>query len=609
MTRAFSRLLLVGAVLVAVACDEEMIGLDQGTSSTLDVRAYVDADGNGSFDSGSDTPIASATVSLTGGETQLSETTGNDGVASFSGLAPGSYQLSFSGDLPDGSILATASSPTVVAPFRGESLSAEFRYAFLPGDLSGVVFRDDNENGELDDEDTPAPGLPVAIFTGATAAGEPMAEAITDANGSFLFTTLRPGTYTLQFTPFPTIEIVGGNTRTVTVQPDARGDVPVQFTGNLVVDISEARNAASGSVVTVEGVVTWQTQWDSRVYFLQDGTGGISTFDFNGPDLEIGDEIRITGQRGSFRGEVQVSPVNNLTALGHPGAPDPTTVTAARINAGDFQGMLVTLDGTVVSVDADGFDNQTVTLADPAGDEFLVFSDSRSGTSSDMWEEGEPYAVTGVLGTDDRNALAHRVEPRFPEDIVRGGSSVTIAEARAQEAGTSATVEGVITWQTEWDGRVYFLQDETGGISTFDFNAPDLQRGDRVRLRGELGAFRGETQLSPVDFATVIGSPGVPDPRGVTGEEINAGEFQGELVTITGTVTGIEEVNSFGTQLVTAEDEAGTSFNIFIDNRTGALLTEGEDEGQTFTFTGVLGTDDRDDPGPRLEVRDSDDVQ
>ena len=47
MPRLSSRLLIVGLLAALVACDEDMISLDSGESSTLTVRAYVDADGGG----------------------------------------------------------------------------------------------------------------------------------------------------------------------------------------------------------------------------------------------------------------------------------------------------------------------------------------------------------------------------------------------------------------------------------------------------------------------------------------------------------------------------------------------------------------------------------
>ncbi len=125
------------------------------------------------------------------------------------------------------------------------------------------------------------------------------------------------------------------------------------------------------------------------------------------------------GSVGAFRGEVQMSPTAvRIVESGF--APPPRTVTAAEINAGLFQGELVTVSATVDSLTADGFDNQTVFLGDGAGETFLVFGDSRSGVASTSWTVGAETIVSGVLGTDDRISnfpLPHRIEVRDLSDL------------------------------------------------------------------------------------------------------------------------------------------------------------------------------------------------
>jgi hypothetical protein len=192
--------------------------------------------------------------------------------------------------------------------------------------------------------------------------------------------------------------------------------------------------------------------------------------------------------------------------------------------------------------------------------------------------------------------------------MIAGTAPLTIADARATAPGTAVTVEGFVTWQEQWSGGpVYFLQDATGGISTFHSGAPALQRGDRIRITGDLGAFRGETQISPVTGLTVLGQEAIPAPRVVTGSEINAGQFQGELVAIDGTVVSVT-VFSFDNHRVELTDGDGTTFYVYVDSRTGIASTDWT-SGASVSLTGVLGTDDRDTPAARLEPRDPSDIQ
>ncbi|MBT8403676.1 MAG: hypothetical protein KJP18_07465 [Gemmatimonadetes bacterium] len=609
MRRSFPRVLAVAALLALVGCDEESITLATGSPSTLTVRAYVDTNGDGVWTAGVDEPIASVTITATStsGGAGGDATTGAEGQATLEGLLPGSYEVQFGGTMPTGSALSTAANPVVVAPFRGAALETEFRFTWFPASITGRLFRDDDDSGDFDPAaDLPAAGIGMALYAGSTATGTPIATLQTSADGAYAFMGLRPGTYTVEVDALETMEIVGGTTQTLMLAPEQAASLPVLFTGTLRVDVADARAAADGQTVTIRGVVTWQAQWDSRSYFLQDGTAGINVFDFDGPDLQIGEEIEITGTRGAFRGELQVSPVVALENFGDVGEPTPRAVTGDEINAGMFQGELVTIDGIVQAVDlVNNFGTHVVTVTDGAGTTFSIYVDNRTGVDAGDWSVGSTYGLTGVLGFDERDALPSRLEVRFAEDLQLGGSALSIADARTRD-GESVVIQGVISWQANWDDRVFFLQDATGGISVFFGGAEALQRGDVVQIRGTIGAFRGEVQMSP-QSVTVVGSGPAPSPRGVTGAEINAGSFQGELVTVTGELVSVN-VLSFDNQDVTIRDAAGTEFSVYVDSRTGLGSGAWPAPGATVRVTGVIGNDDRNDPAARVEARGTEDL-
>lgn len=621
MLRLSSRLLGVGLLVALAACSEDMISLDSGESSTLTVRAYVDADGSGAYDA-EDLGIADATVTATGESGVVSGTTDAEGVVTLT-LPPGSYALSMGEGGPAGTVLTTASQPVVAAPFRATDLSAEFRYAYLPGSISGRLFRDDNGSGTYEPgEDLPAAGIPITLST-APVGGAPqqvpsqgfMAETVTDADGAFSFETLRPGNYTVEVDLLETMAIEGGPSIPVTVGADAPVTIKAIFTGTLRIDIADARAASDGQTVSVEGIVTWHPSFDTRQLFVQDGTGGISVYAYDRPDAAIGDRVQITGERSSYDGEIQIGTVASFANLGPEGEPDPRPVSAADIDANTYEGQLATIEGTVEQIDVLSYDNQMILLRDGAGGAFAVKVDSRTGTFPEDWSVGETYTLTGILGTDQTESGTdidddhpHRLETRGPDDIVAGGSVISIADARGM-LGESVVVEAVVTWQNQWDDRTFFFQDGTGGLSTFFSGAPTLPRGTLIRVRGTIGAYRGEVQISPTDVQ-VLGNVAVPTPLGVTGAEINAGEFQGMLVTVTGTLQSIGEL-SYGNQMVILRDGAGTDLRIYVDSRTGVTAADWPAVGSTVRVTGVLGTDDRSQPegmGPRIETRDIDDI-
>lgn len=189
-----------------------------------------------------------------------------------------------------------------------------------------------------------------------------------------------------------------------------------------LITMAEARTMPEG-LVTLEGTVTWQTQWDDRIYFLQDETGGISTFHDEGAiPLAEGDRIKISGLIGQYRGEVQMNTITRITVLGQGAVPAPRTVTADQINAGQFQGELVQIQGTVQEVAVLAYGNQKVTIRDAFGTDFAVYSDSRTGMTAGDWPAvGTTVQVVGVLGIDNRSDVPEgtgpRVEVRRKEDV------------------------------------------------------------------------------------------------------------------------------------------------------------------------------------------------
>ena len=174
------------------------------------------------------------------------------------------------------------------------------------------------------------------------------------------------------------------------------------------------------------------------------------------------------------------------------------------------------------------------------------------------------------------------------------------------------SVEGTVTWQLPWDDRVYFLQDETGGISTFHNHGPiSLEGGDRIRITGVIAEYRGEVHVNSIYGITVLSHDPVPTPRTVTAAEINGGQFQGELVGIQGVIQELTEL-AYGNQKVTIRDASGTDFPVYVDSRTGMVKGDWPAVGTTVRVVGVLGTDNRSDvpegTGPRVEVRQKEDV-
>jgi protocatechuate 3,4-dioxygenase beta subunit len=171
---------------------------------------YVDANNNGVKDGG-ESGIGGVVITLTGTNdlgqavSLTTQTSSVDGSYSFSGLRPGTYQLSETqpANYLDGK--DTAGTPGGVATndkISNISLPSGFNGAnndfgeLLPASLAGYVYLDANNNGSKDPGEKGIGGVTVTL-TGFDDRGTVNRVTTTAADGSYSFNNLRPGTYTI----------------------------------------------------------------------------------------------------------------------------------------------------------------------------------------------------------------------------------------------------------------------------------------------------------------------------------------------------------------------------------------------------------------------------
>lgn len=184
---------------------------------------------NGTFEVGTDGPIAGETISLySGGNCSgtLLETTTTDllGNYLFSGLAAGTYSVcqpnqpagTSNGGTTAGMIVpvsgsggavGTASNPSLTssqivgiqltAAGGGEvSGSTGNNFAeIVPSSIAGTIFLDQNNNGLKNGPDAGIADVPVELLDSG---GTVIATTITDADGNYRFDNLQPGTYSVR---------------------------------------------------------------------------------------------------------------------------------------------------------------------------------------------------------------------------------------------------------------------------------------------------------------------------------------------------------------------------------------------------------------------------
>ncbi|WP_339213438.1 5'-nucleotidase C-terminal domain-containing protein [Ornithinibacillus sp. FSL M8-0202] len=183
------------------------------------------------------------------------------------------------------------------------------------------------------------------------------------------------------------------------------------------IDIADARLVGNGEEVTIEGTVTTKTgNWGSKGFYVQDETAGIYVFQGN-VDLEAGDVVRLTGEKGVYSGEMQISAVSSIEKVGNSAVPAAKKVTPSEISK-ENEAQLVQVEGAVISELEKVNDYGTFEfIATVGGESVLVRVDNRTGLVFDdfAFANGDQVNVTGISSQFNGTI---QLKPRGVNDIV-----------------------------------------------------------------------------------------------------------------------------------------------------------------------------------------------
>ncbi|MBX7105662.1 MAG: carboxypeptidase regulatory-like domain-containing protein, partial [Gemmataceae bacterium] len=173
-------------------------------------RVFLDTNCNGIQDAG-ESGVANVTVNLLDANGNVIGTTTTDptGMYMFSNLPAGTYEVQFVAPQGLAFTQANAGGNDVVDsdanPVTGrtgtfalnaDNLTVDAGLVVLKN-ISGFVYVDANDNGVFDPGETPIANVSI-MLTGTNDLGNPvMLSGTTDANGQYVFASIRPGTYTI----------------------------------------------------------------------------------------------------------------------------------------------------------------------------------------------------------------------------------------------------------------------------------------------------------------------------------------------------------------------------------------------------------------------------
>jgi uncharacterized protein len=325
--------------------------------------------------------------------------------------------------------------------------------------------------------------------------------------------------------------------------------------------ILEARSAANGTVVKVEGIVTASFIAGGQTnLFIQDDTAGV-IIRGSGLTAQPGDEVVAEGKLNDYYGmqQIEVSASNvEITAkdIGIPAPEELVSTDLSSENGEQYEGEFVEFsDVTVESRDSNG----NFTAKDGSGT-FVIKPNDAS-----MLEVGKTYEI--LRGVIDYNYDEYKLVPRSSSDVIETAFSVTANPA------AGSVVEGTkVTLQTAAEGgTIHYTTDGTTPTEESPEYTSPIELTADVTIKAVVVKEAGETSevstfaykvLKPADNVKVHDIQG--DTHISPYKDMNVSNLQGIVTAKAGT-------NGFYIQEETPDDNPATSEGIYVYLRNNTV--------------------------------------
>ncbi len=222
-----------------------------------------------------------------------------------------------------------------------------------------------------------------------------------------------------------------------------------------VIDISEARTKALGSVVTITGYVTCDTVANVGVRYMQDLTGGIAIFSYDfGEAVSRGDSVTLTGTLKNYSNLLEIDPVASweIHSSGNT-LPEPVKLTPSELSD-QYEGMLVAIDDVTFGDDGGKLFSSGELMPSADEQEFQLYVHS----SSPLIGEIIPNQSVTLIGIVSQYKDAYQLLARGIEDLMPS-TSIYFTSAIAMDNLSQTGFE--LSWTTNTEGSTELLYGNT----------------------------------------------------------------------------------------------------------------------------------------------------
>jgi len=223
--------------------------------------------------------------------------------------------------------------------------------------------------------------------------------------------------------------------------------------------IKDARAEGEGSIVTVQGVVTCSGQFNDRLRYIQDETGGLAIFSDDIAIAEPGFEVKVKGTLTQYNNLLELVDLSSVEVIREDAPlPEPKLMESLTMGFKEAnEGQLLKFENITFN------DNGTF---DAGGSKNYVISDGQSEKEIRIWGgtdiggtpiPADPVALIGIMGQYEDT---YQFQPRALTDIVFAIGKPVISSALTQKNIAQNGFEVCFTTQNPGTTVVKYLGDD-----------------------------------------------------------------------------------------------------------------------------------------------------